>query len=154
MFHSHPDSLNHLFSQIIRLHFHHFHSLLEPLGLYPGQPPLLFALEREKGLKQKELARRMHIQPATLTVMLKRMEGAGLIERKQDADDHRVSRVYLTGQGTEACHRVREVVNNMEEDIFGGMSPEEREELRGKLLIVRNRILELHGKNDPCSVLS
>lgn len=147
MFPTHPESLYHLFSQVIRLHFHHFHTLLEPLGLYPGQPPLLFALQREDGLKQKELALRLHIQPATLTVMLKRMEGTGFIERKQDADDQRVSRVYLTKQGKDTLSRVKDVVQNMEKIVFGGMSAEDRKLMENLLRQTRSNLLGAGGKN-------
>lgn len=150
MYHIHPESLHHLFSHVIRLHFHRFHALLEPFGLYPGQPPLLFELQRENGLKQKELAGRLHIQPATLTVMLRRMEGTGLVERKQDADDGRVSRVYLTHKGLDACSRLKEVVQRLEKDCFQGISDPDQEQLRRLLLMIRRNLAEKGGKNPTC----
>lgn len=148
MFSTNPGSLYHLFVKISRLQFLHAHTLLEPLGLYPGQPPLLFALARKDGLKQKDLASQLYIQPATLTIMLKRMEGAGLVERRQDCDDQRISRVYLTRQGKEACNRVKAVVNNMEEKCFGGMSKEEQEQLRHLLLQIQKRLAQPTGKKE------
>lgn len=135
------DSLLHLFSHVFRLHIHRFHVLLEPFGLYPGQPPLLFVLDKEDGLKQKELAKRLHIQPATLTVMLRRMEGAGFIKRKQDAKDQRVSRVFLTGQGREVCKQMHGVFEELEEDYFGSMTVPERQQLRQLLNHVKDNLL-------------
>lgn len=80
------DSLYYIFLEILRLHHYRTHVLLDEIGVYPGQPPLLFIINKEGGQSQKELADRLKIKPATITVMLKRMEKANLVERKQDAE--------------------------------------------------------------------
>ena len=93
------DSVYGLFAELGRLHFLRTHSFLEKTGVYPGQPPLLFALYKENGQSQKDLAKKMRIKPATMTVMIKRMEKTNFIERNQDDNDQRISRIYITEKG-------------------------------------------------------
>jgi MarR family transcriptional regulator, organic hydroperoxide resistance regulator len=139
-----PNSLYQAFHQVVRIHFHKLHVMLEPLGVYPGQPPLLFALAHGDGQSQKELAQRMRIQPATVTVMLRRMEASGLIERRKDTKDQRVVRVYLTEQGKDVCRKAKEIMEKLDTQLFGNFEEEEKELLKGLMLRVRDNLL------NPC----
>jgi MarR family transcriptional regulator, organic hydroperoxide resistance regulator len=145
LFHKGTNSLYQLFHQVIRLHFQRVHAILEPLGLHPGQPPVLFALARRGGLKQRELAEQLHIQPATLTVMLKRMEASGYITRRPDPMDLRVSRVFLTEEGKELCLRVKKALAKMEQEDFGALTPGDREKMKEGLTLVRDCLLTAGG---------
>ncbi|MFD0682185.1 MULTISPECIES: MarR family winged helix-turn-helix transcriptional regulator [unclassified Paenibacillus] len=128
------DSLHSVFMRVLRTHRHTMHSLLQDQEVYPGQPPLLFALSKQDGQSQKELAERLHIKPATLTVMLNRTEKNGLVERKPDDKDQRISRVYLTDKGREAHEEVRNAFKIMEAQCFENFTVEDQELLRKLLL--------------------
>ena len=91
---SETESLDVLFAQICRLKHTRVQRLLEALGLYEGQPALLRSLWSEEGLTHTELARRLHVRPATVTKMIRRMEKSGFVERRPDPADQRLSRVY------------------------------------------------------------
>ena len=54
---------------------------------------------------------------------------AGFIERIPDADDQRISRVYLTEKGRAVRSQVDEVFRTLEEEMLAGFSQEEREQL-------------------------
>ena len=58
---------------------------------------MLFALYKKDGQSQKDLAKQLNINPATITVMLTRMEKAGLLERRKDPDDQRVVNYLYCG---------------------------------------------------------
>src|SRR5690606_33080780 len=88
-----------MMSHISRHFLHRAHGEIQEYGLYPGQPSLLFSLAKREGQSQKELAEELEIKPATLTVMLNRMEKNGLVRRAPDEQDQRVSRIYLTDEG-------------------------------------------------------
>ncbi len=113
-----------------RLHHARSHSLLEQIGLYRGQPPVLHALWRQEGLTHTDLAKQLHVQPATITKMIQRMETAGYVERRRDSEDERVSRVFLTAQG----HAIREdldrVQGTIEAHVFAGFSSKDRDLVR------------------------
>lgn len=78
-----PESIDYLLAQICRLHRIRAHALLEDLGLYRGQPPVLRALWEREGLTHSELAARLHVQPATITKMIQRMERTGFASAGQ-----------------------------------------------------------------------
>src|SRR5699024_6267897 len=90
------DSLYFIFLEILRLHYYRTHVLLEEVDIYPGQPPMLFILNKEGGQSQSELAEKLQVKPSTITVMLKRMEKEGIVERRKDELDQRIIRVYIT----------------------------------------------------------
>lgn len=139
------ESLYHIFHQVIGIHYYRTHKLLEKEGIYPGQPPLLFALNREDGQSQKELSQKLNIQPATITVMVKRMEKAGLIERKQDQQDQRISRVYLTDQGKIVQKKVAKIIKEIEKECFGNFTIEEQKIMNGLLSKLKENLLSVCG---------
>jgi MarR family transcriptional regulator, organic hydroperoxide resistance regulator len=138
--HSEPPPLDFLLAQVSRLHHYRAHELLDGLGLYRGQPPVLFALWERDGLTHKELAGQLEITPATVTKMIQRMEKAGFVRRQPDASDQRVSRVYLTDAGRAVHAQVQAVWNRMEVENFAGFSDEERVTLRRFLLQIRDNL--------------
>ncbi len=69
------------------------------LGIYPGQEMILLLLWLEEGIPQSQIATCIKVEPPTATKMLQRMERAGLIERRPDPRDARISLVYLTERG-------------------------------------------------------
>lgn len=142
MIYDRDDSLYSVFSQVIRLHHRRSHAFLEKMGIYPGQPPLLFSLLRKNGQSQKELAERLHVQAATVTVMLGRMEKTGLIERRQDENDQRVSRVYLTERGKMFCEELRETMKSFNRECFKNFTDEEQILLRRFFMQIRDNLMD------------
>ncbi|MNI20613.1 putative HTH-type transcriptional regulator YusO [compost metagenome] len=137
------DSLTHILIQVMKQHRHHIHKSIQEYEVYPGQPPLLFRLSEQDGQSQNELAAQMRVAPATLTVMINRMEKTGLVERRTDAQDQRISRVYLTDKGTQATIAVKETLRTLEDRCFTHFMPEEK-------LILRRLLLQMHeNMKDP-----
>jgi DNA-binding MarR family transcriptional regulator len=140
-----PESLEFLIVQVCRLHYLRAHELLEAIGLYRGQPPLLQALWDREGQTHTELGERLGLAPATVTRMLQRMEKAGFVVRKADPDDQRVSRVYLTEAGHAIRGAVQEVWQTMEEETYAGLTDDERQVLHRCLLQVRGNLRQATG---------
>lgn len=138
-----PESLHTLLAQVCRAHHARVHALLETLGLYRGQPFVLYALWKEEGLAHSELAERLHVQPATITKMLQRMEKAGFVVRRHDSEDRRVSRVYLTDAGHAIRSELENVWQQLEREAFAGLDTEERAVLRQLLLRVWENLMQV-----------
>jgi DNA-binding MarR family transcriptional regulator len=139
------ESLDSLFAQICRLKHARIHTLLETLGLYRGQPSVLQALWEQEGLMHTELARRLQVQPATITKMLQRMEKAGFVERRPDPGDQRISRVYLTKAGQAVRTDVQQVWRRLEEEAFANFTLEEQALLRRFFLRIRENLMRVTG---------
>lgn len=144
MFNNHnEESLDHLLGQVIRAHHSRTHALLQKLNVYPGQPHILLMLRKQNGRTQKEFSNQIGIQAATVTVMLKRMEKAGLIERRPDPADLRASRVFLTAKGAVLAEKVKAIIHGFNEKCFDGFSDTEKEQLRRFLTIIRDNLKAL-----------
>lgn len=136
------DSLYFTFLNASRMHYIRTHILLSEVGVYHGQPPLLFTLEKHDGLSQREIADILNIAPSTITVMLKRMERSGIIFKKQDPKDQRISRVYLTEQGNSLCKETKKVTKALAKECFDGFTPEEKEDFKKLLTKMGNNLKE------------
>ena len=111
--------------QVHKAHRSRAEAALNKLGLHTGQEMLLLQLWIEEGLPQSQLAACMGVEPPTATKMLQRMEHAGLIERRPDPEDARVSRVYLTERGRVLEQPVLDVWKQLETLTVAGLSATE-----------------------------
>ncbi|NSW89179.1 MAG: MarR family transcriptional regulator [Firmicutes bacterium] len=136
------NSLNFIFRHLMRLYHYRTHMLLSKLGVYPGQPAVLFTLMNHNGISQKELAEKLKLKNATVTVMLKRMEKNHLLFRKTDDKDLRVSRVYLTETGREKIIEMEEIFTSLEKECFDGFTEEEKILLRRFLIHIRDNLMK------------
>lgn len=98
-------------------------------GGHPGQAGCLWALGAREGLSQRELAEMVHLAPPTVTAMLQKMEKAGLIERWDDEEDQRITRIRLTETGRVLDHDLRAAHGEYIAATIGSMSEHDRREL-------------------------
>lgn len=101
-----------------------YYQILE-MGIYPGQIPVLQLLKEKDGYSQREIAQQLHIKPPTVNVTIQRLEKSGIVCRKQDEKDQRVTRVYLTDKGREIIASAMERILANEEAVFGNFSEAE-----------------------------
>lgn len=97
------DQVIHIDWELVSLHKQCMNRLMSDRGVYPGQPPLLFTLGRMGACNQADLAKALHISPATIAVSLKRMEKSGFVKRVPDPGDLRSNRIELTERGRRAA---------------------------------------------------
>jgi DNA-binding MarR family transcriptional regulator len=134
------DSIGYLLVQTCKAHRAVAEKLWSEIGLYVGQDMILRQLWATEDMTQSELAERLCIQPATTTKMLQRMERSGLIQRRSDPEDQRVSRVSLTDQGQALAQPYEEAWATLEQHLIEGLSLEERVLLRRLLMQVRDNL--------------
>jgi len=135
-------ALGYLLVEVFKLHRAHAHAALEQLGLYRGQNFVLTALAEEEGLAQSELAEKLLVRPPTISNSLERMEAAGWIVRRPDADDRRVSRVYLTDAGRALQGSLAPVWQELQVETFAGLSSEQIDSLWQVLHQVRANLMQ------------
>ncbi|MFD0683780.1 MarR family winged helix-turn-helix transcriptional regulator [Actinomadura fibrosa] len=86
-----------------------YRTRLRKLGLTYPQYLAMLALWEADGLTVKRLGERLRLDSGTLSPLLKRMEGAGLVERRRSRDDERSVSVHLTRRGTELKDRAVDI---------------------------------------------
>ncbi|MGM0710895.1 MarR family winged helix-turn-helix transcriptional regulator [Brevibacillus parabrevis] len=140
-------ALTHAMGHVMKLHKKNVEYLIQNYDVYPGQPILLMRLAHTDGLIQKELARRIQIKPATLTVMINRMEKCGLVKRRADERDQRISRVFLTDKGRLATKAVKEALRVLELKCFEDFTAEEKIVLQGMLDRMHGNLMAFYMEN-------
>ncbi len=73
--------------------------LLQSIGLTYPQYLAMLVLWQEDGITVSEISSRLLTDPGSLTPLLKRLEGEGLITRTRSRADERVVELHLTEQG-------------------------------------------------------
>jgi len=76
-----------------------YRPVLEPLGLTHPQYLVMLALWEQSPRSLGELAEELAMEPATLSPLVKRLEGQGRVSRGRRADDERVLEIQLTADG-------------------------------------------------------
>lgn len=104
-------------------------AVIRDTELTSGQPKVLDYLKYHDGAVQKEIAAACHIEPATITSVLLRMENKGLIIRKNLNGNRRSLYVYLTDKGRELAQRIEAEFDIIEENALNGFNVEEKEML-------------------------
>jgi len=100
--------------------------VLEPLGLTHPQYLVMLALWEASPRRVRELADALYLEPATLSPLLKRLESAGLVERRRDPDDDRALAVSLTPAGLSLRERALAVPGQVMERLGVGIPELER----------------------------
>jgi DNA-binding MarR family transcriptional regulator len=103
---------------------------------------LLAQLLREDGQTLAQLSRRMLVTAGNLTGLVDRAERDGIVERRPDPNDRRLTRVSLTNRGQKLAQKAIAKHGELAEQILGPLEGKEREELR-RLLGRLREALEL-----------
>lgn len=120
------NSLEFYFHSIMKLHRAKFMKLISNLDLFPGQIPILVAINNNNGCKQKDIGKTVMFKPASITDALKRMEKGGFIERKNDVKDLRIVRVFITELGKTQLKEAMKVSRDIEQICLMNFSDEEK----------------------------
>lgn len=80
--------------------------------------------------------------------MIKRMERNGLLQRRPDDKDQRVTRICLTEEGRQIREQVTQVMQQLDREMFEGISSEERLLLRRLFLQIMQN---LEAAEEPTS---
>lgn len=99
----------------------------DPGGMYFGQLPIIEYIASHDGCTQKELASALLVSPASIAVSAKRLQKAGLVEKKPDARNARCNSLSVTELGLIHAERCRAVFDAVDEEMFLGFSQQELE---------------------------
>lgn len=113
--------------------------LLPDLGLTYPQYLVMLVLWEEDDIGVKGLGGRLHLDSGTLTPLLKRLQGAGLVRRVRAVDDERRVQVSLTAKG-KALRAKAECVPERVGQAMGGTA-DDLGALRDNLLSLRAALL-------------
>ena len=109
-------------------------------GITRAQWVVLVRLDRFEGLKQSELAEMLDLKPITLTRLLDRLCGAGLIERRSDPNDRRAKRLHLTAAARPLLERLGDLGDDLMATALAGVAREHVEQMVAQLAIMKENL--------------
>ena len=89
---------------------------------------------------QKDLAKSLHISPASVATSIKRLEKSGLISRITDENDSRKNRLSVTENGLAAIKNFREICDSTDREMFRDFTDEECEILNNLMKRLYNNL--------------
>lgn len=95
--------------EIIKL----YKPFLDRYNLTYTQYVAMLVLWEDEKTTVKDIGKRLHLDSGTLTPLLKKIEGMGLIKRYRDVNDDRVVIVELTQEGKALKEKILEVPKEM-----------------------------------------
>ena len=116
-------------------------------GMTRAQWSVLFRLDRSEGLKQSELAEILDLQPITVTRLLDRLAGNGLIERRADPNDRRANRLFLTPAARPLLERLSVLGEDMMETVLAGLDAKANERFLRDLALVKENLRAAINRN-------
>jgi DNA-binding MarR family transcriptional regulator len=102
---------------------------LESIGLTPAMFALLNVLGAREGAIQQELGCAMGIDPSTMVSLIDELEAAGLAKRRPRLRDRRAREVAITAKGRRRLEQGRQMARQVEDEVLGGLSADERRQL-------------------------
>ena len=93
------DSLGYRVNRVARVMAQQLADELRPAGIGIGQWAVLMFLWARDGMSQAQLSRVVAIETPTMVRTIDRMVRDGLVERRPDSTDARISRIHLTDRG-------------------------------------------------------
>lgn len=138
-------SIQSLMMEISRMYMEKCFMKLKKLGIHPRQIPILAVLYKEDGCSQKELAAKLGVKPPTVTVSIQRLEKSGLLIRKQDEKDQRVSRIFLSEEGKKIIKEGIQMAREGEKHILAGFSESELCLMRRFCMQIKENIAAMPG---------
>ena len=94
-------------------------------ALSPAQAGTMFLLSRSDGALIGDVAQALNIGAPAMSGLANRLEQAGYLVRKRDAEDGRAIRLYQTDEGRAAGQRAKAALSALNTQLSEGFSQEE-----------------------------
>jgi MarR family transcriptional regulator, organic hydroperoxide resistance regulator len=114
--------------------------LLEKVALTYPQYLAMLVLWESDDVTVKQLGERLFLDSGTLTPLLKRLEGMGLVDRTRDPRDERKVRLSLTVKGREIRRDALSIPGQIAAAM--GRSADDLKAVRKELRRIRNSLVE------------
>jgi len=110
-------------------------------GMTRAQWGILKQVFYNPGLTQKELADLLEVEPITAARLVDRLQTAGLIERRADAQDRRIWRLHLLPEATPFLEEIDRQRQEIIAFITAGLTDPDREVVMEALKLMKANLL-------------
>ena len=114
-----------------------FERRVRAFGLTRAQWLIIARLHRRPGLSQSEIADLLEIEKAPAGRLIERMEAKNWLQRRSDARDRRVNRLYLTSKANRLHTAIGPIAEATVDDALHDLSSAERQRLSALMARVK-----------------
>lgn len=115
-----------------------YRPFLDELDITYPQYLVLMVLWESDGVTVSHIGEKVFLDSGTLTPLLKRLEGKGIIDRKRKKEDERVVEVFLTESGKQLQKKACEIPGKIQNKI--GIETEDLIHLKETIQKILNKI--------------
>jgi DNA-binding MarR family transcriptional regulator len=121
---------------------------LAPLGITRSQWWVLAFISRSDGLPQTQLANELDVGKVALGSLVDRLQLAGFVERRADANDRRVKRVFLTDKAKQLITKIGPINDSFNDRILKGIPRKDLELVSRTLYAMKQNLLALASEQN------
>ena len=110
-------------------------------GMTRAQWVILWRVQQQPGLSQKELAEVMEVEPITVARLVDRLAARGMVERRDDPDDRRIWRLHLLPPAIPVLDEMRGERDDVSRLLTAGLAPQALETVRHSLIAMKANVL-------------
>ncbi len=139
-------------TMMLRYRDHEHRRIIEQLvqqitGISHSQHLLLMQLSWFDFKSQKEIASKLNISPAAVTMSLKKLENEGYVQKNINPKDTRFNFVTLTEKGQNIVSLSTELFESIDHKLFEGFSQEEIQDLTSYLERIITNLKDLEANH-------
>jgi len=123
-------------------------------GMTRAQWVILWQLERQPGLSQKQLSENLEVEPITVARLVDRLAARGMVERRDDPADRRIWRLHLLAPAFPVLDHMRGERDEVAGILVAGVLPQSLETVRQSLIAMKANVgADLRAKPVDASVV-
>jgi MarR family transcriptional regulator, transcriptional regulator for hemolysin len=107
--------------------------------------PLLRLAQASAPMRQKDLAAALSLDSSSVFRILKGLEEAGLIERREDTEDRRAKAIEISRQGYSLVRQVETVSEDVQRDVLAGLAQDDIAVVRQVLEAICDALARLNN---------
>ncbi len=116
--------------------YRYYNNRYSAYGITVPQSFILFALMEQDGQNVKDLAGRLSLDSPAITGLLDRLEKEDLVERRNDPEDRRALKVYLTGKGRSLAGEIYKIAADFNEQLNSAFDDQQKQVLRKLIKLI------------------
>lgn len=113
------------FSDIVRRFYTYYEKEINALDVKETHAKIVHLIADHEGITQQEIANVSMMKRSTTSEIITEMVKAGLVERRGDANDKRLARIYLAPKGIVVSQSIKAYFNEYCSRCFKNFSEEE-----------------------------
>ena len=117
--------------------------LRDKVGITMAQWRVINTLTSQNGITQREIADKLNLDTSSLIPLIDRLEAKELVQRKPDASDRRINRLYLTKKTEALLDRMHSCILSIRKILAKGID-EKKLEITRQVLDRINKNLASH----------